>query len=127
MIPRPPRSTRTDSLFPYTTLFRSHANRRRGDHFIVDLGGPLLGTGDGVERDHVALEAADGDDTLAHARTAAEAQVALVGPDRIAGLQVERMHATLDGREIGRASCRESGVSPCRYRWSRTTKKKKKN
>src|SRR3546814_8055103 len=24
MIPRPPRSTRTDTLFPYTTLFRSH-------------------------------------------------------------------------------------------------------
>src|SRR3546814_7819614 len=28
MIRRPPRSTRTDTLFPYTTLFRSeHANR----------------------------------------------------------------------------------------------------
>src|SRR3546814_19754930 len=25
MIPRPPRSTRTDTLFPYTTLFRSPA------------------------------------------------------------------------------------------------------
>src|SRR3546814_7872959 len=25
MIPRPPRSTRTDTLFPYTTLFRSEA------------------------------------------------------------------------------------------------------
>src|SRR3546814_862502 len=25
MIPRPPRSTRTDTLFPYTTLFRSLA------------------------------------------------------------------------------------------------------
>src|SRR3546814_19200934 len=25
MIPRPPRSTRTDTLFPYTTLFRSTA------------------------------------------------------------------------------------------------------
>src|SRR3546814_5531021 len=25
MIPRPPISTRTDTLFPYTTLFRSHA------------------------------------------------------------------------------------------------------
>src|SRR3546814_5120388 len=25
MIPRPPRSTRTDTLFPYTTLFRSHS------------------------------------------------------------------------------------------------------
>src|SRR3546814_6734461 len=36
MIRRPPRSTRTDTLFPYTTLFRSirtdeHRNRRRGD------------------------------------------------------------------------------------------------
>src|SRR3546814_4789661 len=26
MIRRPPRSTRTDTLFPYTTLFRSHAS-----------------------------------------------------------------------------------------------------
>src|SRR3546814_10290603 len=33
MIRRPPRSTRTDTLFPYTTLFRSHracARLRRG-------------------------------------------------------------------------------------------------
>src|SRR3546814_2134401 len=29
MIRRPPRSTRTDTLFPYTTLFRSGALRRR--------------------------------------------------------------------------------------------------
>src|SRR3546814_3822737 len=29
MIRRPPRSTRTDTLFPYTTLFRSHAVLRR--------------------------------------------------------------------------------------------------
>src|SRR3546814_14281655 len=28
MIRRPPRSTRTDTLFPYTTLFRSHSHRR---------------------------------------------------------------------------------------------------
>src|SRR3546814_8684161 len=27
MIRRPPRSTRTDTLFPYTTLFRSHVVR----------------------------------------------------------------------------------------------------
>src|SRR3546814_7605483 len=35
MIRRPPRSTRTDTLFPYTTLFRSalsHAARPGGDH-----------------------------------------------------------------------------------------------
>src|SRR3546814_4969820 len=29
MIRRPPRSTRTDTLFPYTTLFRSNPNRFR--------------------------------------------------------------------------------------------------
>src|SRR3546814_10836070 len=32
MIRRPPRSTRTDTLFPYTTLFRSHALRHRHEH-----------------------------------------------------------------------------------------------
>src|SRR3546814_14727130 len=36
MIRRPPRSTRTDTLFPYTTLFRSarnqHAEQPRRDH-----------------------------------------------------------------------------------------------
>src|SRR3546814_4475610 len=29
MIRRPPRSTRTDTLFPYTTLFRSHSSPDR--------------------------------------------------------------------------------------------------
>src|SRR3546814_6254782 len=29
MIRRPPRATRTDTLFPYTTLFRSWGGRRR--------------------------------------------------------------------------------------------------
>src|SRR3546814_5931940 len=31
MIRRPPRSTRTDTLFPYTTLFRSSHRHRRGE------------------------------------------------------------------------------------------------
>src|SRR3546814_3813741 len=36
MIRRPPRSTRTDTLFPYTTLFRSRANGlRRGDTVML--------------------------------------------------------------------------------------------
>src|SRR3546814_8561213 len=30
MIRRPPRSTRTDTLFPYTTLFRSHSANESG-------------------------------------------------------------------------------------------------
>src|SRR3546814_14327658 len=46
IIRRPPRSTRTDTLFPYTTLFRSvlrrhrdHAVRRlpRGEHWLARL------------------------------------------------------------------------------------------
>src|SRR3546814_3143020 len=36
MIRRPPRSTRTDTLFPYTTLFRS----ARGEDFAAVLGDP---------------------------------------------------------------------------------------
>src|SRR3546814_1198143 len=31
MIRRPPRSTRTDTLFPYTTLFRSGGDQRQGE------------------------------------------------------------------------------------------------
>src|SRR3546814_14805847 len=38
MIRRPPRSTRTDTLFPYTTLFRSGLLATRlGTEFIPDL------------------------------------------------------------------------------------------
>src|SRR3546814_306525 len=38
MIRRPPRSTRTDTLFPYTTLFRSNAARhRRNAEFANDV------------------------------------------------------------------------------------------
>src|SRR3546814_13604948 len=37
MIRRPPRSTRTDTLFPYTTLFRSTITRwnKRGRHISL--------------------------------------------------------------------------------------------
>src|SRR3546814_18641656 len=46
MIRRPPRSTRTDTLFPYTTLFRSCAfgeMRRRPSSFAEDI--DLVGNG----------------------------------------------------------------------------------
>src|SRR3546814_17056084 len=38
MIRRPPRSTRTDTLFPYTTLFRSH----QGGVPVLGIGGDEL-------------------------------------------------------------------------------------
>src|SRR3546814_20227867 len=36
MIRRPPRSTRTDTRFPYTTLFRSHAGGAAGNQAMED-------------------------------------------------------------------------------------------
>src|SRR3546814_4554307 len=44
MIRRPPRSTRTDTLFPYTTLFRSHRVMRADKHLVSRsaVGGPVL-------------------------------------------------------------------------------------
>src|SRR3546814_18529194 len=38
MIRRPPRSTRTDTLFPYTTLFRSLQQLALGGQFLQPLG-----------------------------------------------------------------------------------------
>src|SRR3546814_10412437 len=46
MIRRPPRSTRTDTLFPYTTLFRSALSLPLVEvraAFAADVGGPGLG------------------------------------------------------------------------------------
>src|SRR3546814_2080614 len=43
MIRRPPRSTRTDTLFPYTTLFRSVVHDDRAVDFRQEtLGGPRI-------------------------------------------------------------------------------------
>src|SRR3546814_10737862 len=51
MIRRPPRSTRTDTLFPYTSLFRSGS--RRAGHDAVQGGRVLRGRGQQLGgRDH---------------------------------------------------------------------------
>src|SRR3546814_5407221 len=44
---RPPRSTRTDTLFPYTTLFRSvlRLHARRSDTVVPHLAGSLVRRG----------------------------------------------------------------------------------
>src|SRR3546814_10204515 len=42
MIRRPPRSTRTDTLFPYTTLFRSASKRRALLWSPPEAGAPAL-------------------------------------------------------------------------------------
>src|SRR3546814_16378683 len=63
MIRRPPRSTLTDTLFPYPTLFRSGAIALAGNDLIVSEVEELLGGGDGEEAGDLvagdALSAAD--------------------------------------------------------------------
>src|SRR3546814_8085077 len=51
MIRRPPRSTRTDTLFPYTTLFRSHRLIGLSTHADGDVAGKLLS--DGITADGI--------------------------------------------------------------------------
>src|SRR3546814_9898311 len=52
MIRRPPRSTRTDTLFPYTTLFRSHrAHLGKAEQAVREHPGEQ-----GVERQHAEID-----------------------------------------------------------------------
>src|SRR3546814_7970504 len=69
MIRRPPRSTRTDTLFPYTTLFRSAvgvARIRFADHVqqqggIGDAAGHGADVGEGAEgAERIGRHAAEG-------------------------------------------------------------------
>src|SRR3546814_1017161 len=51
MIRRPPRSTRTDTLFPYTTLFRSHGLREGLRDFSWGKRPPLSDSTPRTDRD----------------------------------------------------------------------------
>src|SRR3546814_20015533 len=72
MIRRPPRSTRTDTLFPYTTLFRSVADagvdRSLGKdlgatpHHVLVLDAGLVGEAEAVPADAVEMVAGVGAD-----------------------------------------------------------------
>src|SRR3546814_16187978 len=117
MIRRPPRSTRTDTLFPYTTLFRSRKrtalrqaqgerksegpyepHRDRSPGRVADDLLPLPG----AEREQVELFAVD-------AQQAREKEAA--GGAGNQNVAVER--ARSEERRVGK-EC----VSTCRSRWS---------
>src|SRR3546814_20972112 len=80
MIRRPPRSTRTDTLFPYTTLFRSRV-------FVGEIKVALF-----VRR------------TPEHGARAIIHQHEIGDEQRQFPVRIERMN---DAEQIGRESCRE--------------------
>src|SRR3546814_18981662 len=58
MIQRPPRSTRTDTLYPYTTLFRSLTRVLPADRVTLVPFGPSITDGDRIPT--TALQTPDG-------------------------------------------------------------------
>src|SRR3546814_19512510 len=117
MIRRPPRSTRTDTLFPYTTLFRSGVDQPatggRSVAYVLDYGtvhdlamGAFKPTGNPLDvaiagTGYFAVRLPDG--TAAYTRNGhfeVNAEGSLVNSE---GYPV--MDA--DNQKIGRASCRE--------------------
>src|SRR3546814_14553558 len=133
MIRRPPRSTRTDTLFPYTTLFRSvrrpltlrSAARQPAGRGLQD-GRALFQTL--LLRGHIAaLQQVDrpaGLEQCAHRD--AEAGGLMVADPAVHRTALDRRRHTGRHEQIGRASSRERVFHTCRYRWTTHKKKKQK-
>src|SRR3546814_12339251 len=89
MIRRPPRSTRTDTLFPYTTLFRSHGGHAAVGDLVQhaadvdegkpgDAGGDQGEEGDRAERPEQAKADADAP-TVERVSEPAASRLSLIG------------------------------------------------
>src|SRR3546814_14490168 len=121
MIRRPPRSTRTDTLFPYTTLFRS------GDNFVHTLLEVVVAAPDEFASAHgtridlyrafhriwesAFIEDGEGQDDEDPLLRAADRRLARIAPlgRQILLLTALEGFSTEDAAiiKIGRASCRE--------------------
>src|SRR3546814_13692165 len=132
MIRRPPRSTRTDTLFPYTTLFRSRAVHRtarpapaawaahargdrradsRGGRVCAGAGGDVV-TSSGLRRP-VAATATERQVRMLRTAMGPVIAAALEDPE---GVEVLLNPDRSEERRVGK-EC----VSTCRSRWSADT------
>src|SRR3546814_17780893 len=107
MLRRPPRSTRTDTLFPYTTLFRSVQHHRRR---LVDI--PILQLAEIAVRDGAVRQALDFPE-----REAARLAHFLQKPPEISSLLIDCPFIGHNSRSEERRVGKEC-VSTCRSRWS---------
>src|SRR3546814_18810659 len=107
MIRRPPRSTRTDTLFPYTTLFRSHLARKRRK--AADARRRLQRFG----MTRFAAQHADAEGKRIEPRSGGKLIDEAFGEKGGGAVRARPPDARFkSGIEIGRASCRERG---CQY------------
>src|SRR3546814_21065989 len=95
MIRRPPSSTRTDPLFPYTTLFRSLVRGADRLHH-VGVGHPQRRHPVGLEHDLILLD---------HTADAGDLGDSWNGLELVA--QEPVLETAQASQEIGRAPCRE--------------------
>src|SRR3546814_13705531 len=122
MIRRPPRSTRTDTLFPYTTLFRSRRFAQRdavdADLDLDDILDAVRGAGVEFLLLHPARGVGDigrvAPDALAKALEAA-AGAGAVDLGRLVARRLGELFADRGGRSEERRVGKE-GVSTCRSR-----------
>src|SRR3546814_11178099 len=107
MIRRPPRSTRTDTLFPYTTLFRSFVGEGRID---MDVAGRAGATAAAKRKQLVEAVVAD----HLHQREAVLGLQSVGGPLAIDHGQTWHVKDSIrsEERRVGK-EC----VSTCRSRW----------
>src|SRR3546814_11553789 len=108
MIRRPPRSTRTDTLFPYTTLFRSPApdRRRRGKVFEAIEKFSVVKTLQAVDEANVVVLVLDGREEVADQDA------------HLAGYIVEQGRAMVIAVRSEARSVGKECVSTCRSWWS---------
>src|SRR3546814_20202620 len=113
MIRRPPRSTRTDTLFPYTTLFRSIETHAHADHLSAapwlqqQLGGKLM-----IGREIIAVQTVFGkvfNEGTAFERDGSQFDVLTEDGDTFKIGEIDRSEERRVGKEC---------VSRCRSRWS---------
>src|SRR3546814_9249061 len=112
MIRRPPRSTRTDTLFPYTTLFRSPALGRQARRRIVSGAQVVLRSGPGAFHHVPAVGRAgrvvDDDRGL---RALASGFLELVGPAPVIGNALAFEQALVAGVEAGVVDQDDDGLA----------------
>src|SRR3546814_12149491 len=108
MIRRPPRSTRTDTLFPYTTLFRS------ADRLHLQVDGCVAGENQG-DRARPRVDGEQVEDLV----VVAGLHAAVAHPAHL--VEAEAAVYPLERGNVARSERRRVGkecVSTCRSRWS---------